>query len=281
MSISFIVATYITNDIQLRQFKRCIDSIVKYSKYNNIYIINNSIDLYDNEKLYNLLEKYENIIIKTCSSKLLGGTCFTDIYKLILEVEDNCDYFFIMQDSMFLNKQIKDLSYVKDVQFLWHFTNHRLHWDNIILPSSDFNNQNNIKCLTDLIEYYLKTYYIKDKDFLSYALNALKNKDTWCGCFGICSIITKNAIYQIDKKSSIINIYNNIHNTEISIVNESIFALLCHYYYPQDYEKSFDGLYYDGITVNKNSNKSFDNEDNLLLLAANEYLSKVSFQRLN
>lgn len=280
MSISFIIATCITNEIQYKQLKRCVNSIFKYSDYNNIYIINNSNDEYNNDILNKLLESYKNIIIKECSSRKKGGTAFTDIFKLILEVDDNSDYFFIIQDSMFLNKKIKDISYVKDVQFLWHFTNHRIHWDHIYVTPSQFNIENNIINHTDLIEYYLKTYYIKDKGFLEYALSALKNKNTWCGCFGICSIITKNTIKYMDDKCSLIKIYDSIHNREISIVNESIFALLCHYYFPKNYEESFDGLYYDGYKSNKNAYKPIY-EDNLQLLAANEYISKISFTRLN
>jgi hypothetical protein len=277
MSISFIVISCINNDIQLKQLQRCINSLVNYSNYNYIYIISNSTN-YSIDSLTNLFNDKKNITVYEGSNKKAETG---NAYELILNLNDGSDYYCVFQDSMVLNKSIKDISYIKDVQFLWHFTNHRLHWDAVYsydAETPEFDKINNIKCHTDLIKYQLKLYCNKDEDFVKYALHALDNKHLWCGCFGTCSIIKKEVIQYLNDKCGIVSYLKRAQNKRDRTVEESIFALVCHYYFPQNYENSFDGLYYDGITVNRNNGVPLG-EDNLYLLARNEYLSKVSFGR--
>jgi hypothetical protein len=53
---------------------------------------------------------------------------------------------------------------------------------------------------------------------------------------------------------------------------------MCHYYFPQNYENAYDGLYYDGINVNEYSNKQTGFDD-LKYCCRKEYISKISFER--
>lgn len=57
------------------------------------------------------------------------------------------------------------------------------------------------------------------------------------------------------------------------MVEENLFAIVCHYYLPQNYENSFDG-----ITVNRNNGNPVG-DDGLTFSAQNEYFSKITFGR--
>ena len=61
-------------------------------------------------------------------------------------------------------------------------------------------------------------------------------------------------------------------------MNESIFSLICHYYVPQNYSDSYDGLYYDGFEVNKYRGLP-TGFDYLYYCCKNKYISKISFER--
>lgn len=277
MSISFIVTSYVKDDIQLRQLHRCVNSLINYSNYNYIYIISNSTN-YSIDILNNLFNGKRNIIIYEGGNKKAAAG---NAYELILNLNDGSDYYCVFQDSMILNKPIKNISYIKDVQFLWHFTNHRLEWDKIQHKDEenpDFDKINNINCHTDLIKCQLKLYCNKDEDFIKFALHALDNKHLWCGCFGTCSIIKKEVLQYLNDKCDIVSYLKRAQNQRDRMVEESIFALACQYYFPQNYEDSFDGLYYDGITVNRNNGTPVG-EDNLYFSARNEYFSKIAFGR--
>lgn len=276
MSISFIVTSYVKDDVQLRQLERCINSLINYSNYNCIYIISNSTS-YSVDILNNLFNDKINVFVYEGGNKKAAAG---NAYELILNLNDGSDYYCVFQDSMVLNKKIKDISYIKDVQFLWHFTNHRLEWDKIYWKDDEhpeFDKINNINCHTDLIKCQLKLFCNKDEDFIKFALHALDNKHLWCGCFGTCSIIKKEVLQYLNDKCGIVSFLKRAQNQRDRMVEESIFALACQYYFPQNYENSFDGLYYDGTSAYRNNGPV--GVDNLYFSAINEYISKIAFGR--
>ena len=271
--LTFIIPTCIQKQIHLDVLIKCIESIRCFHNESFIYLINDSDENY-NTPLINILKNFDSIQIVDSKVK---GSADQQSFKLILE-NNNSSHYVIIQDSMYLNEQLTNIEKIKDVQFLWHFTNHRYHWDQINEPDTCFNIEHNIITHTDLIKYHLIHNYFEDESFLKYALNALHDKSIWCGCFGNCCIITKEFIQYLNTKSNFAEkfIYNNTNRERR--MNESIFSLLCHYYLPKNYEESFDGLYFDGITTNE-YNEKFTDFYNLKYCCKNKYISKISFQR--
>ena len=89
-----------------------------------------------------------------------------------------------------------------------------------------------------------------------YSLECLDQKDKWVGCFGSLCIITKMQIIEMDKKVKFVDKFVDATSNRDRRANESIYSLVCDYCYPLvNFQKSFDGLYYDGINVNEYSGK--------------------------
>lgn len=272
--ISFIISTCIRNELHLNQLKRCISSIIFFHKDSNIYLID------DSDEEYNLIVKNTIINVNniTIIDSIKKGSADQQVFKVILNSNDQSTHYIIMQDSMFLNRMFNNIDSIDTIKFLWHFTNHIIDWDKIIEPQNDFNVANNIKTHTDLIKYNLINNYCEDAKFLQYSLDCLQNKNKWVGCFGNCCIVTKKAIEILNKNTKFVDkfIYNNTNRERR--MNESIFSIICHYYLPQEYKNSYDGLYYDGINVNKYSNVK-TGFDELKYCCKNTYISKISFDR--
>lgn len=261
----FIIPTCIRNELHENQLKRCIESIRNYHD-NTIYLIN------DSENIDDIVTNYTNVHIIQSKIK---GSADQQVFKFILE-NNMASHYVIIQDSMFLNKKLENIDQVTNVKFLWHFTNHRFHWDKIIENQTEFNIINNINTHTDLIRYHLIKNY--NEPFLSFALDWLINKNNWVGCFGNCCIITKKCVTYLNSQTNFANkfIFNNTNRERR--MNESIFSLLCYYYFPDNYEDSYDGLYYDGITSNYYCGKD-TGFDGLKYCCKNNYISKISFER--
>ena len=272
MNFGFIIPVFCKNDIHLNQLLRCINSIQKYHPSNKIILIDDSDEKYN---LNNLISYKENLIIL---KSILKGSADQQMFKILSETTLFEKAIFI-QDSMILNKKLENIDKIDNITFLWHFTNHILHWDVIEEPKTQFNIENKINNHTDLIKHKLIKDYNKNKDFLNFSLNNLFNKNNWCGCFGNLCIITKKELQYINNIVPFIDIFTTYTSNRDRRVNESIFSLICHFCYPnKKFNQSYDGLYYDGYNVNIYSNTSY-NFDNLKLCCKNEYISKISFNR--
>lgn len=272
---SFIVPTCIKNNKHLNQLKRCIYSILQYHPESYIYLIDDSDDEF---KKYVSLYTHDLENIKIIETKL-KGSADQQVFSVILENNDESSHYIIIQDSMILNKKLDNIDSIHNVKFMWHFTNHIIDWDKIIEPRTSDNIINEIITHTDLIKYHLINNYNQDINFLNYCLNLLKNKHLWVGCFGNCCIVKRESIKYLDDMTKFSEKFvKNTSNRERRM-NESIFSLICHYYIPQDYSNSYDGLYYDGINVNPFKNKVTEFDNSLVYCCKNTYLSKLSFER--
>jgi len=132
-----------------------------------------------------------------------------------------------------------------DVKYLWHFTNHRVHWDQIKEPSGEFNKTHNINTHNDLVKYCINRY-VTDSKIRDYCLELLNNKTKWSGCFGCLTIINHNFIKKMDTLTKINDIMMNMDTNRKRRVVESIFPMICQYMLNKEIHTSFDGLYYDG-----------------------------------
>lgn len=266
----FIVPSYCANEIHLRQLLRCIKSIRQYYLTNKIIII----DDYSN---FNLKEYFDddNIIIKLSLNK---GSADMQTFKIFLE-----NYLFdkaiIMQDSFILENELININDIIDVKFLWHFTNHKHHWDIILEPRDDFNINNNIVSHTDLIKFNIKKDFAKYPNFCDYALYNLDNKYNWVGCFGCLCVISKNCLIHMNKTLNFVDKFVNCTSNRDRRSAESIFSLICHFIFRErNFFDSVDGLYYDGINTNSYNNIE-TGFDNLKYCCKNFYFSKISFNR--
>ena len=274
MTFGFIIPTCCREDIHLRQLHRCISSIRKYYPNKNIILINDSTDC------YNLVTEFENdtniYIIKSYNK----GSADQQIFKVLLET-NLFDKAVFMQDSMLLNKKLENIDEIQDIKFIWHFTNHRVHWNIIKEPSTLFNKENNIITHTDLIRYHLLTNYNDNKDFQKFALNKLQNMNEWCGCFGSLCIINKQTLLKLDKNVIFIEKFVNSISNRDRRANESIFTLICHFVFQNiNFKDSYDGLYYDGSPNFKFKGRGMStNFDNLTWCCISNYFNKISFNR--
>ena len=80
-----------------------------------------------------------NIVIK---ESLINGSVDQQVFKVLLETKLFEKAIFI-QDSMILNKKLEGIDEI-NLKFIWHFTNHRVHWDIIKEPNTEYNVNNNI-----------------------------------------------------------------------------------------------------------------------------------------
>lgn len=271
----FILSLCVRNKLHLNQFIRCVESLKNHHKDNKIIIINGSIDEFL-PNIYEFIKNYENIDLVKSLEK---GSEDQQVFKIILDQSDEITHYFILQDSMILCEKMVDIELIKDVKFLWHFTNHIHHWDTILEPECEYNTKNNIITHTDLIRFILKRDYFNNKSFLDYSLEKLNNKHEWCGCFGNCCIITKECVKNLNNKTGFADIFIKSTSNRDRRANESIFALLCHYYYNKNnYTESYDGLYYDGIHTPENNGTKIG-EDNLIYWCKKKYIGKISFVR--
>jgi hypothetical protein len=277
MNFCFIITTCVKTQIHSNQLLRCLNSIQKYHQSSIIYLINDSDSYYD-FFFNNLINTMNNIKLIPSYNKGCGEQ---QIFKFILDcdninINDNVVY---LHDSVILRRELDNISDIDTVKFIWHFTNHRIHWDTIIEERTTYNVDNNIITHSDLINHYLIKYFNTNNDFLNYALYMMQNKNMWVGCMGYKCIINKKCLIEMNKSLNFADIFLKFNTRRERIINESIFSIICHYLFPYiNFENSYGGLYYDGITDNPGAKKQLGS-DNLILLGENKYIQKISFNR--
>lgn len=271
MEFGFIIPTCCKTQLHINQLLRCISSIRIHYPNHKIILIND----YDEMSLKTKLPCDENIEV---IQSLVQGSADQQVFKIFLDSDLNKMVF--IQDSMILNKKLVGIDSVNDIQFLWHFTNHRLQWDKIKEPTTTYNINHKIHTHTDLIKHALTNdFRMANPDFYSFAMSSLKDKSKWCGCFGCCCIITKSALKKLNDLVPFIDTFIGYSLNRLRRTNESIFALICHFCYPdKNFHNSYDGLYFNGIKVNKYSGTK-TGFDNLRWCYCGNYVNKVSFNR--
>lgn len=276
MNYGFIIPICIRSCIHFNQLKRCINSIRNFYENIKIILIDDSNIEYT-KQIKHYFKVDNNIVIK---ESLIKGSADQQIFKVFLDTELFEKAIFI-QDSMLINKKLEGIDSV-NLNFIWHFTNHRIHWDMINEPKTEYNIKNNIKTHTELIIHNVLRDYNENKQFQDYVISKLKNKNEWCGCFGSLCIIDKKTLITLNENTNFIDKFINSNSNRDRRANESIFSLVCHFYFPEiNFENSYDGLYFDGY--NGGGDRSMINKDtrfdNLKWCAVHNYFSKISFNR--
>jgi hypothetical protein len=251
----FIIACCLRNDKHYQSFINCIGSIQLFHSEKIVVIV----DFTSNTDYVNrAINKYPSVIFEINTPEVPAD-------MLCLEYFKNNKYFetaIIIQDSMYLIDKI-DPSHVADISYIWHFTNHRIHWSFINEPDTQFNKKNNIKTHDDLVIYCLNNF-TTNNSFKTYALDLYYNKYNWVGCFGLCCIITHDFVNKLHEDTGIFDITVNMTDNRLRRAIESVFSLACVYSTGRNITSSFDGLYYDGYYHNNFKGK---------------YIEKQSFNR--
>lgn len=255
-SFGFMIAGCWRKPEHLTVFNECVQSIRKYNPLQKIVVV---IDFTsDSELVKSAISNNPDVLFEVNTKPVPADMLLLSYFK----DKRYFDKAVLLQDSMRLKKAM-DVSSVKDIQYVWHFTNHRWHWSTITEPSTEYNTINNIVTHDDLILHVIDTK-IENAEFKKYCKDIYFNKDKWCGCFGTCCIITHDFLLDLDARTNIINIESFMTSNRLRRAIESLFALACQYVTQRTMEDGYDGLYYDGIVGNN---------------LEGDVISKVSFDR--
>jgi|LakMenEpi03Aug12_release.lakeMendotaPanAssembly.Ray.scaffolds.fasta_scaffold158303_2 hypothetical protein len=254
----FIIATCLRTNEHVNSLHECISSIQNFHPTNIIVVV---VDFTSNE------EYVSDSILKFPSVIFEVNTPSVPADMLMLKYFKDKHYFskaITLQDSMKLTSKV-DISKSSGLDYLWHFTNHRVHWHIIEEPQTEFNVQQNIRTHDDLVEFCVRTM-INKKDFQEYCNTIYRKKELWSGCFGCLCVIDYNTLCELDEKTGIINLMMQMKDNRLRRAIESLFSLACQYTLQKEIHTSFDGLYYDGKNYHNNfqgicvSKKSFNRQ---------------------
>ena len=279
MTLVFVITVCIKDNVQLRQVIRCVKSIRKFHK-ERIYMLNDTEAEYF-KTIEQKFNDFDNLEIVETVKKGLGELQVFDFIVNCQDIDEN-DNVVYFHDSTIMLKSFDEASNVNDIKFLWFFTNHLFHWDNTVEEQTPYNLENGIVSHTDSIIDCLKKHYYQNPYFLEWALDAMKNKEKWVGCFGYMCIIKKKALNHMNRIIPFTKTFLKFCGRSDRIINESVFSLICNYFYSvQHCIKSLDGLYFNGY---QNSIRGFHTpveeiDDPLIWSIKSDYMGKISFAR--
>ena len=241
----FMIASCIRNQLHFNTLIRCINSIKQFHDNKQIIII---VDFTSDDTYIQQLKdiNYTNINIINNTEHVPADMIMYDIYLKY----HFFDYVITLQDSMWLNNKFENIDTIQDIEYLWHFTNHRIEWSKIIEPQDTFAIENNIITHDDLILFCINKY--AHNEFQQYALNLLYDKNKWAGCFGTLAIMKWDFLRLLQDKTSYLNIAKEMNNNRRRRAIESIFALACQYTLNKEIQSSLDGNHWDGINKSNN-----------------------------
>jgi hypothetical protein len=240
----FLVATCLRNYQHVTCLYDCLQSLKKYHPEKKVVVI---VDFTSQPSfISNAIVDFPLVLFETDTPKVPAD-------MLMLTYFHEKHYFpkaITLQDSMKLTSPI-DVSTISSFQYLWHFTNHRVHWHIIEEPATEFNKQNGIRTHDDLVEYCIN-HLIEKKDFQDYCNQTYRNKDRWSGCFGCLCAIDAPALSLLNEKTEILKLMSHMKDNRMRRAIESLFSLACQFAFGKEIHTSFDGLYYDGMLYHNN-----------------------------
>lgn len=242
-SFGFIIASCLEKEEHKNALKECIDSIRLFHS-EHIVVVFSLIS--DKALVDSIMEQYPTVTFELNHSEEYAAAVL--VYKYFYEKK----YFstaIILQDSMKLLKKIDINTSFSNVQYLWHFTNHRKHWHSIVEPQTDYNLLHNIKTHDDLVLHYC-THELATDAFREYCKNIYYQKDKWVGVFGFTSVITHAFLCDMQHKTHFIDIIQLMSSNRNRRAAESLFPLACQFTLGSEIHDSLDGLYYDGTYHN-------------------------------
>jgi predicted O-methyltransferase YrrM len=237
----FMIAACLRSIEHAIQLQRCLDSIQKYNPSQQRVVV---MDHTSSDELVKLvIRSNPNVHFELPTDPIPADMLLLHYFKKNKYFEKAI----LLQDSMILKNTIfeDEINAIKDIKYVWHFTNHRKHWHMIHEPETEYNKLNGIVTHDDLINHVIDTTIDKE-EFKKYCKEMYPRKELWCGCFGTCVIIAHDFLIELDEKTHCIDIQRKMVTNRLRRVIESILGLACQYVTNRNMEESYDGLYYDG-----------------------------------
>ena len=234
----FIVAACLRTEVHKESLSCCLNSIKQFHENISIAVV---ID-YTSEQKYiiEVIKEFPTVIFEINTPAVPADMLLLYYFKLRRYFQKAI----LLQDSMTVISKV-DITKTHDLDYLWHFNNHRVHWHTIMEPDTEFNRQHKIITHDNLVEYCISNL-IKPEDFKTYCIQNYHDKYKWSGCFGCLCIIDYDFLCKLDAESSIIDLMSQMKDNRLRRAIESLFSLACQYVLKKEIYDSYDGLYYDG-----------------------------------
>jgi hypothetical protein len=256
ITYGFIVAACLRNESHTTSLKNCIESIKLKEESPKIVVVMD----FTSSKVYvdQIVSTYPDVIFELETRHVPADMLLLHYFK----EKKYFDVAITLQDSMRLKKKLP-IPTNPEIDYLWYFTNHRVHWSIIEEPRTEFNISKGIKTHDDL-NHYIIDNVLESSEFRKYCQVTYNNKEHWSGCFGCCCIISYEFLEKLDEKTKLINLMYNMTSNRLRRSIESLFSLACQFTKGCEIRSAIDGLYYDGFTGNN---------------LEGEYVMKQSFDR--
>lgn len=239
---TFIVPVCLWNDQHVKSWLECKESIRKFHPDSQIIAILDStstIDIFDSVIFDSVIPEEKNLVVKISQKNIASDMLLYD--KDIINLAKSRDIF-TLQDSMRLKCPVTN--HPENIEYLWYFTNHRVHWHVIEEPHTPENKALGISTHDDLVRYCIENY--TEGKFQQYLRENYPKKDTWVGCFGSLTRMNTDFLHKLLSETKIDFIMKKMgrDNRKRRAV-ESIFSLAVQFTLGRIPEV-YDGLYYDG-----------------------------------
>jgi hypothetical protein len=122
MTYGFIIATCLRTQDHYNALNKNIIIILRYYSFDQIVVI---VDFTSDRGLVDKIREEDEHILFETDTPYTPAEMLTHYYFYKKHYFDTA---IILQDSMRILKQFDHIDEVKDVQYLWHFTNHRREW---------------------------------------------------------------------------------------------------------------------------------------------------------
>ena len=243
MTFGFLIPTHVTTQESFKTFLECVEGLKR------LYPDTPKVFFYNKETSFDIsnLEIIQNDpSIRLVTSRYCEGEM--NVYKHFYE-EKYFDMAILLHDSFVLKKRFENLESIQDLNYIWYFTNHRIHWHTIEEPKTEYNLQHNIRTHDDLILHLVRKSFEKSSGFAQFVEELYPKKSEWVGCYGSLSIIRHDFLCKVQEKTNLFNLIPNIRDKRDRITVECILSLAFQYTLGR-IPTAYDGLYYDGTYHN-------------------------------
>lgn len=234
----FLIAACLRNEDHSSALTESIESIQQFYPELPIVVICDFTS--DPMILLKFIVKFPTVRFETDTPKVPADMLLLYFFKKNHYFEKGI----LIQDSMKVISRV-ELENTTALEYLWHFTNHRVHWHIIDEPQTEYNRLHNIKTHDDLIEHCIETLITKP-EYQKYCREIYRKKELWSGCFGCLCILDYDMLCKLDEKCGIIELMSHMKDNRLRRAIESLFSLACQFVLEKEIHTSFDGLYYNG-----------------------------------
>ena len=153
MNFGFLIPTYVTTTESFIAFVNCINSLKKFHPNTSKILFSDPTNPYDISELDFIKNDPTIQVIKTryCDGEL-------NVLKHYYE-RKYFDIGIILHDSFEIKRELTNIETINDVNFIWYFTNHRVHWHIIEEEKTEYNIKNKIKTHDYLILHICNKSY--------------------------------------------------------------------------------------------------------------------------